>query len=467
MEKISVALEKCRMMPVGQTTDAWDVLTVQNLIYEPLVRGKNGQIFPALAKSWIVLDHGTRWLFFLRENASFSDGSPCTSEDVIRSIEDMRNARDSFGMPGPFSRYLFGVQLRTIDSQTVEVKTTTANGDIADFLNEIFIRKQSYSSTALLGTGVYELEDFIPEKLISLRKRADQQYSSAVVGKLDFLITPDRNRRWELLKSGQVSIAMDLDQLDKVPFEDSSVNWYKTINTLSVMGFLNCFTSPFNSCEARMALNLAVNVDELIKEVVHGLAVPSKTIVSPFHCGFESELQTIPYDPDRAKALFSKAIMPEKLILRSPTYMPERAAESAAFIVRALENIGLKVELDIVEDRPEYARQVGRKETGHIALFDSSPHSSYRVLTDKISSVQKGLWWQGFADPDLDSMISTAHQVVGTKEREFAYARALSYLNKNPSWLYLYHPILVAASSKNIKNIEITNEGLLHFAGTW
>jgi peptide/nickel transport system substrate-binding protein len=123
--------------------------------------------------------------------------------------------------------------------------------------------------------------------------------------------------------------------------------------------------------------------------------------------------------------------------------------------------------VDVEHNRPEFARQVGRKEIGHIALFDSSPHSTYRVLSDKISKKQQGLWWQGLDDLILDEMIDQAHETSGIKEREFKYAQALRYLNQNPAWLYLFHPILVTACAKSINDIEITHEGLLRFPGAW
>ncbi len=43
------------------------------------------QVRPALAASWDLLDGGRRIVFHLRPNLTFSDGSPLTGEDVVRS----------------------------------------------------------------------------------------------------------------------------------------------------------------------------------------------------------------------------------------------------------------------------------------------------------------------------------------------------------------------------------------------
>ena len=210
MKKITIALSKCRMLPTGQTTDAWDVLSVQNLIYEPLVRAINGRIYPALARSWQTFDNGRRWIFFLRPDTVFHDGSLCTMEDVFNSLEEMKNAKDSFGMPGPFSRYFSGIEFRILNSETLEIVSENSNGDIADFLCEIFIRKVDQSRNQLIGTGSYQLIDFEPNKRILLRKR-DSNDQTLMYQEIEFLIIPDADDRYELLKNNQIQLAMNLE----------------------------------------------------------------------------------------------------------------------------------------------------------------------------------------------------------------------------------------------------------------
>src|SRR5690606_28766491 len=109
---------------------------------------------------------------------------------------------------------------------------------------------------------------------------------------------------------------------------------------------------------------------------------------------------------------------------------------------------GLHVEIETETDRPEYARQIGRKEMGDMAIFDSSPHSTYRILNDKISSQTKAVWWQGYDDAEVEALINAANRSLGELEREHAYARCLARLQQNPPWLYLVHPIIVFAAQK-------------------
>src|SRR5947209_17778078 len=55
-------------------------------VYEPLVgRGKNLELFPALAVKWEQTDPKT-WRFHLRPNVKFHGGEPFTADDVMFSV---------------------------------------------------------------------------------------------------------------------------------------------------------------------------------------------------------------------------------------------------------------------------------------------------------------------------------------------------------------------------------------------
>jgi peptide/nickel transport system substrate-binding protein len=257
-----------------------------------------------------------------------------------------------------------------------------------------------------------------------------------------------------------VDLATGLELLQEIP-DDDRIIWQESTNTLSVTCFLNGYSIPFSQPEARLAVNLGVDVPAIVDAVWNGLAEPAATIVSPYHFGYPGGLDAHNYDPVRAKELFASCVMPEKLVLRTPLYMPDRALEVSRLIQEQLGQIGLAVEIDVGKDRPQYARDVGTKQVGHMAIFDSSPHSSFRVLQEKISSKVKGVWWQGVADEKADDLIDAAHRTVDPTDREMAYARCLSWLHESPHWLYLYHPTKLYAHRPGVGGVRVNHSGLL------
>lgn len=277
---------------------------------------------------------------------------------------------------------------------------------------------------------------------------------------------PDAAKRIRLLRDGEVDAALNLERaenLDLVNF-DSSLRWGRLTSTLSVIYYLNCTEGIFTSPQARLAANLAIDNAALVKEVYHGLALPSATIVSPAHLGFpEAGLKPIPYNPERARELLKGLDTATPLILRTPTYMPEHAKKISSFVAKSLRQIGFDVEVKVETNRPEYARSIGfHKRIGSLALFDSTPNSTFRVLDDKISSASHATWWLGYHDEETQRLFRDSRKQVEYEDRADAYAKVLRRLQENPPWLYIAHPEIIWATKHDLPyNLRIGESGIL------
>ncbi len=153
--------------------------------------------------------------------------------------------------------------------------------------------------------------------------------------------------------------------------------------------------------------------------------------------------------------------MPDELTLRTPLIIPDRALQVAKIIQEQLGRLGVCVRIEEETDRPKYARDTSRKCIGHMALFDSSPLSTYRVLQEKVSSRVEGTWWQGVRDGGADERIEAAHLSIDGEARQDAYNRCLTWLHGNPHWFYLYHPVKLYAHRKGLPGIEVDHAGII------
>lgn len=64
-------------------------------VFEGLTRWKGTDLVPALARSWVRDDAGERWLFQLRDDAVFHDGTRCDAEAVRQSLQRLADPRVS------------------------------------------------------------------------------------------------------------------------------------------------------------------------------------------------------------------------------------------------------------------------------------------------------------------------------------------------------------------------------------
>ena len=454
-----IAQSQVNLLEPEFTTDQPDLQTILASVYEPLMHWRGGRVTQGLITSYEVRNDGRLWLLTIRDDARFHDGSPCTSEHVVQSLERMRGAGGSFGMGGVYSPYLEPLSFEPAGKTQLQVESSSPTGDLADIFAAVYVGKHTGTTGPPSGTGPFSVEEYVEGELLRLssvdRPDHNPQFSELIISQL-----ASASDRYSALLNDQVDLATGLELLPSIPENDGLI-WGRSTNTLSVTGFLNGYRNPFSQPEARLAINLAVDVDEIIDNVWPGLAEPAATVVSPFHFGFSDALRPHGYDPERAKELFQSCDMPDELVLRTPLVIPDRAPQVAALIKEHLSRIGVRVRIEEESDRPKYARDTSQKRIGHMALFDSSPLSTYRVLQEKISSQTQGLWWQGVTDSKADQLVDAAHLTVDNGKRREAYSRCLSWLHDNPHWLYLYHPVKLFAHRTELSGIEVDHAGLI------
>ncbi|KAH8651442.1 hypothetical protein BX600DRAFT_418683 [Xylariales sp. PMI_506] len=466
-EVLRIVLENVDFRLPTQVTDDNSVVALKSLVFEPLLWWQpHGRVKPGLFASWEHSADGCTWRFHIRDGAVFHDGLVCDAQTIVVYINGFLDSHDYFGMPWSYARYFARTTVTAESDRTVRIENPEPFADILDILCDFWPSRIATDGKPVLGTGPYSVSEFerkdgIGRATLQLVQPSRHNGPHIIIATHE----PDGAKRLELLRSGKVDAALNLERaedLDLLTF-DPALSWGKVNSTLSVIYYLNCPSGVFNSPEVRLAANLALDNAALISEVYHGLATPSSTIVSPLHHGFaESELQPIPYDPSRAREIVA-GLAPERraIHLRTPTYMPEHAERISRFVSAALESVGFRVSVEVETNRPEYARQIGlHKRIGDLALFDSTPNSTFRVLDDKISSEARNTWWLGYDDEELQRRFRAARASVDPRARARAYGECLRRLQDNPPWLYVAHPDVVWATRKGVK-LNIGHSGIL------
>jgi peptide/nickel transport system substrate-binding protein len=456
----AIALERVDFLPPERVTDDISVLTLKSLVFEPLLRWlPGGDVAPALFSEWTSSTDGREWLFTIRPHACFHDGVGCTADHVLAFIGGVLGSVDMFGMKWSYARYLAEARIEAVSERVIRVENPRSFDDIVDVFAEFYLCRRDASGAPVLGTGRYRVEQFEAEQTAALVRLRGEGPEA-----LRFVAVPDASERLRQLRTGAVDAAHGLERIEgRLEFEPA-LRWHKAANTLLVMAYLNCEAGLFARPAARRAVNLAIDRPRLIAEVFDDLAIPASTIVSSFHLGMQQPMPTLDYAPEEARRLLDAAGGPGSVKLRTPTHMPERAPKVAHFIADALGALGLDVEINVEPNRPDYARQVGNKQIGDMALFDSSPQSTYRVLDDKISGRSRAVWWQGFEDAKSDALIDAALRSRGLSARARAYGDCLAHLARNPPWLYLVHPVVVLGCRPELPGLGVDHKGIISFA---
>jgi len=337
---LRIALENVDSRLPTQVTDDNSVTALKSSVLEPLLRWQpGGAVEPGLFATWTHWNDGNVWDFTIRENAVFHDGSLCTAQHIVTYIEGL-TSRDHFDMPWSYSRYFKQSQITAEDDRTVRITNPEPFADVLDILCEFWPVRFAEDGKPVLGTGPYQVTKFERKigigRAILQRVHVDRHNSPHVIVAVH---EPDGGKRLQLVKDGEVDVALNLERAENMDLIDFNppLQWGRVTSTLSAMFYLNCTQGLFRSKDARLAINLALDSKALVEKVYRGLALPSTTIVSPFHLGSaEANLNPIPFDPDRARSLLESLDTRTPIVLRTPTYMPEHAQKIAHFVASSL-----------------------------------------------------------------------------------------------------------------------------------
>lgn len=290
------------------------------------------QVRPALAGSWDLLDDGRRVVFHLRPNLTFSDGSPLTGADVVRSwmrlidpaapsplvslIADVEGALDfAHGV----SRDPASVGL-TASGLDVEVRLTRPATDfvaiVASPTFAVVPPRVGEDPAALLPAG------FVGSGAYVLKAATDQM--STLVANEHYWAGPPSIPTVELVHdiAGRSPVAAfedgDLDLAGIFPFDATWIAYDKTLGpelrqgaslSLSYYGF-DTTRPPFDDVLVRQAFAKAVDWRRLVSLVAAQTATVATSMVPPGVPG-RSERDFLPtYDPDGARALLARAGYP-------------------------------------------------------------------------------------------------------------------------------------------------------------
>ena len=452
-------------------SDARDGLNILAALYDPLVRTVGPETFgPALAESWSLAPDARTWTFRLRAGVRFHDGSTLAARDVVASFERARSPAigGSFGTEGVFGGYVAGATIAAPDERTVRIVTAEPSAALLDLLVSLPIAPHDALDRlpeCPIGTGPFRLAEAEPGAL-SMDAVAAGWHGAPRARRLRWEAEPDPERRAARVLDGSVDIATKLSPAGVRRLGGAgAARAVLAPNTTCVIFLCNLFAGVCTDRRVRQALNLALDVPQIIADLFDGTAERLHGPLTAQHRAYDPTVVPYPHDPARARQLLAAAGHPEGLALTIdiPTTMPDEARHLARLVTEQYAQVGIRATIREHEDRAAYAYMVRDKRIGDLCLFDSSPPSTYRVLREKCHAGVRGPWWQGYANPEVDRLIDAAAATVDTDARTRLCQRAFRLVRDDAPWVFLYAPPLAWAVGPRLAGWRPGADGLLRF----
>ena len=237
-----------------------DMMSIYDLVYEGLVAIDDDYLpTPALAESWEMSNGGKTWTFTLRDNVSFSDGTPLTANDVVATAQYILNrATDQYVDDKGYYRNLqyFINSISSKGDRTVVVKTSRPYWGMLYAMTFPVLPADRVGDDNPPGTGPYVIQSFsagdylyltanplwwqtqpkVQEITVTCYTSDKEVIESYEYARVDTIFT--RSIAAAQHKSGTASLALDYrtSQLETLQMNNSS--WELTENVRKAIRYL-------------------------------------------------------------------------------------------------------------------------------------------------------------------------------------------------------------------------------------
>ena len=450
-------------------SDSANRLSIINSIYESLVKlDPDGRYQPSLAESWSVSDDARTWTFALRSGVTFHNSETLSSQDVVATLGRVLDPSigGSFGTQGVYISYLGTAEISAPDDATVTIVAPEPMADLLDLVVAMPISPASELSKLpgeYVGSGPYRVAEQSEGETLLV---AHDQYWGARPPheQIRWVAEPDPGKRVDALLAGDADIASRIGIEGKEHIESSGgAEVHELESGLAIIYMLNALEGPCRDPRVRQALNYAVDVDAIIRDIKKGAASPLSGFVTSQHYGYDPDTPVYPHDPDKARQLLADAGYSDGLNLTFdiPSTLPDEAPALTQLVVEQYEQVGISVDVVVHEDRPAYANMVREKNIQDACAFDSSPRSTYRVLREKLQSTLRGPWWQGYENERVNELIEQAAATVDVTEREAIYREVYAIVRDDAPWIFLYNPTNYWGVGSRLRGWSPRSDGLI------
>jgi len=309
----------------------WTTNNMLEHIYDRLL-DRDAKTFkpkPMLAESWRIVND-TTWEFKLRKGVKFHNGEAFTAPSVKATID---YALDPASKSHFAAAAYWGLvrEVQVVDDHTVRFLTKQPWPNLIDsasLTNSLIMPAKALRELGPeklaqqpIGTGPFKFVEWKRDERLVLERNPDYWQGPADPSRVTFRFIPEFSARLAALLSGEIDVMKDVPPHVVEAVERSGrAKLRATVSSrINYLALVNLKPGPMQDVRVRRAMNHAVDVDELIKQVLRGRATRMCGPLSPANIDY-APVECYKHDVARAQALFREAgVDPTKLPLTLDT----------------------------------------------------------------------------------------------------------------------------------------------------
>ena len=409
---------------------------------------------PLLASSWEWTDD-TTLVFTLRDDVTFSDGTPFTSADVVATFDRY------IAMQSVLATQLAVMESYTADdATTVTIRTKAPTGTLLGVLSMIFIGKASDAADDAywakpIGTGPFAVTEFIANDRVTLTRNDAYWGEPAKLKTVTFKQITDTNGKITALSNGSAHVVAGVpsDQFDTVQNMPGVVLDQIPSFTYTFLWFQNS-REPFTDPKVRTAMWAALDLETIVTSLLGETADPMTSLCPEAAFGCLPASDAPSYDPDLAKELLAEAGYPDGFTT-SIDYSTANAGydQLVSAMISYWKEVGITVEPKS-DDQATFLANIAKP--GNFDMIVNSNLTStgdadftlnrlYTCAADRL----------GYCNEDLDALLAKGQQTLDADERLAVYQEISDVLATDVPGIGLFQQNTNLASLDKVKGLEL------------
>ncbi|WP_100407491.1 nickel ABC transporter substrate-binding protein [Bacillus solitudinis] len=457
-------------------------LFAQSMVYEPLVSYQDGgELKPHLAESWDISKNGKEYIFNLRQDVNFSDGTSFNAEIVKKNFDAILKNANLHSWLGVITKI---DQTEVVDEYTFKLTLTEPYYPTIQelavvrpvrFLGEAGFPDDSDTSKGVekpVGTGPWVLDEYKVDQYAIFKRNENYWGELPSVEQITVKVIPDAETHVLAFEKGEVDLiygegVINVDSFNQLESTGSyETNISDPVATRQLV--MNTTREQLSDIRVRQALHYGFNKEAMVEGVTSGLEEKADYIL-PTNFPYTSsvDVTTVNYDVEKAKQFLDEAgwTLPEGKDIREKDGQPleiELMYNSAESIQKTMAETlqsewrGIGVNLNIVG--VELTTQIERFKDND---FDMNFFSNYGAPYDPHTFVNI-VATEGFgfneaisAYPNKDELmnqITEVKQTTDEKVRQQLYTEILSSLQEQAAIVPISYIKKIAIYQKDVSN---------------
>ena len=435
---------------LGVTIVDWTTNNMLEHIYDRLLDRdpKTLKPKPMLATGWKLVND-TTWEFTLRKGVKFHNGEPFDAQSIKATFEYMLDPANKSHYATPaYWKPLKEVQI--VDPYTVRLVTDKPYPSVIDHasltdllvlpakaLKELGPQKLAEKP---IGTGPFKFVEWRRDERLVVERNPDYWAGPADISRVTFRFIPEFSARMAALLSGEIDIMKDVPPhaVDTVERSGRAKVRSTVSSRINYLALVNLKPGPMQDVRVRRAMNHAVNVDELITQVLRGNATKMCGPLAPANVDF-AQVECYKHDPGRAQALFKEAGVDPKtlaLTLDTPSGRYPLDKDVSLAIAAQLQRLGIKTNV-VVNEWGTHLDKIKNRNTGDMFFLGWGPALHGQGTIEPLFKAEATYSSYG-NNKMLDEKIAKAVTVVDAKARAAAYSELQKLVRDEAPWVFLW-----------------------------